>query len=366
VEPNHTPELANVIEGSGGEFSIQGSFDSDNDHDLYRVMLPPTSEEARWKLTVSAPPSQTLTVCLKNSSGKTLQCKYRLQSAVLPDLALPDRSYVVEVKEGKKNTGYRLTLARQDEAKKQWETEPNDSWQLASFMGPKNLIKGVLTGYDKDTFGFTVPEPGHYWRIQVIGAGVKSLKVLDGSGQTLQTLRGGDNSRQLRLNRLALNAGTHYLQIEGSGQNGKPYRVRLLSTGKIDPNTEAEPNDTETLALPLHWQQTRKGTLNTPADTDYYYFRTGNQEKVRLEITPELPIKGANIRLTGAAFNTALQADQKGRYLLNELLPKGKYTLLIRGNRVPAATDYTVSLSRLPYFGQDEMASGGPCQKNNT
>ncbi len=366
TEPNHIPQLANVIKATDEGFTIKGQIDQDYDHDLYRLLMPEGSADERWQLRLETPPGQSFSMCLKNAQGTDLQCKYRIKSPLLPDLFLPDKAYLVEVKDGQPGTAYQLSLSGQSEGKKQWETEPNDTWQIANTMGPKNLIKAALTGPDTDTFRFDVPEPGYHWRVQVMGAGIESLAVLDGSGQTLQSARGSQNSRQLRLNRLTLKAGTHYVQIKGRGQSTGSYRVRVLSTGRIDPAGESEPNDSQILALPLVWHQARKSTLNAPSDKDFYHFRLGNEEKIDLQVKPELPLKQATVRITGPDLNKALKPDQNGLYSFNEILPAAKYTLEVVAYNLPAPIDYAVRLQRLPFFPQKPSIANSHCHPHKT
>ncbi len=358
AEPNNHADRANLIPQSNGEYTVEGTFLTDRDHDFFRIQLPPSRADDHWKLSLEIPPGQAASVCLKNHQGDTLQCKYRLQQPLMPDLYLTEDAYLIEVKDGKKGSRYRLVLKPQSETREQWESEPNDNWQRAAALGTNRLIKAALTGYDTDTFRFEVPEAGFNWRVQAMGPGLESLAILDGSGTTRQIIRGTQSTRQLRLNRLNLAAGTHYVQVKG--KNVEKYRVRVLSTGRIDPQSETEPNDNKTLALPLPWQTTRRSVLNAPADVDYYFFRLGAEQRVELRLNPELPIENALVRLEGAVTET-LKPDANGHYLLKKKLPAGKYTLKVRGSP-PAPIDYTVSVHPLPYFVDENNANN--CQQS--
>ncbi|WP_020560213.1 VWA domain-containing protein [Thiofilum flexile] len=230
---------------------------------------------------------------------------------------------------------------------------------LATIAQPLNTqlaTKGTLSVDGSITHSFELKE-SQYIRVQTIGSELTSLTYYNDQGQA------GKQSTQvpLRLERLALPAGKHYLELKGSGQYilkvielgaipvGIPYdNVPLTATPEtksvITCNSEPESSTTTPLlALPSCLQ----GTLNKDNTQDHYTFKiTQAQANQSLTINTQIT-KGQFTTLTlknaqGQTLQTRSISGEEAAILSPLILREGGYNLSLQS--LGQDTDYKIKL----------------------
>jgi Mg-chelatase subunit ChlD len=354
AEPNDQWKIANRVDLAR---PLTGRFQRKGDTDYFLFEVTPAAAEERLVLEAAASAGQSLTFCVLNHRGETLQCRAGAGNVRLEGLSLDPGAYGLSLGRGDEGTEYTVTLGADGPHEPGIETEPNDSVALATSMPANQRIKGKLDKDDKDFFRIVVSGEPQLWRFQVVGDGVHELAYHDGSGREAQKIRAQANQRRVTLDNLFLLPGVHYIAVNGRADGGYTLLTRPL--GPPDDNAELEPNDDATRMLPLRIGQVRTGLLSDPADRDNYRFHLAHHDHIRLTIQP--PVDGAiRAQLYWDGTKTREASAPAGIPLVLEgLFPPGDYRLEMITAQ-PSEAEYRLSLERLERF-----ACPADCEPND-
>ena len=240
-----------------------------------------------------------------------------------------------------------------------YETEPNDSFELASAVPVTHRVKGRFTGgVDTDFFRFLVTGQPELWRFQVIGTGVQEVAFLDGAGSQTMRVRPGKGQRRVRLENVFLLPGEHSVSVRGQG--GSSYTLLAVPLGRPDPNGEHEPNDDDTRLERLRMGQTRTGLLADGDDQDNYRFHLAAWDHIHLTVQP--PSGGsidARLYWSGRPTRSSEGAKTGQSLVLDGLFPPGDYRLALSAG-TPSDEPYTLTLERRGRF-----ACAADCEPND-
>ena len=224
-------------------------------------------------------------------------------------------------------------------------------------LAAKSTLPATGTGTGSITHSFELKEP-QYIRVQAIGSDLTSLTYYNDQGQA------GKHSTQtpLRLERLALPAGKHYLELQGLGQ----YVLKVIELGAVPVGTpydnatpsatpatkpamacHTEPKSATTpplLALPSCLQ----GTLHKDNTQDHYTFKvTEAHANQSLTITTHIT-KGQFTTLTlktaqGQTLQTRSISAEGAALLTPLVLNAGDYALTLQS--LGYDTEYEIKLT---------------------
>ena len=291
--------------------------------DYFRVDVDAQQAATTWTLALDADGEMQL--WLYDAHRVLLQDR-RGVSGESAGLALEAGHYYLELR-GSGDAQYTLSLQPGPVAVAGDEQEPNDTVAASTPLGPEDQVRGVLSAQDQDVFQLSVTGEAQLYRLQVVGAGVAELAVLDPAGQRVAYASG---ERRIRLDDLTLLPGTHYVRVSGSGGE---YALKALSLGAApepgptadapledqplepaaqvaaeqnadealaDPETaalpplpapppgilELEPNDSRERAGRIQPGVAHVGRLGSSSDSDFYRFYLPNDQYVRFEVVP--------------------------------------------------------------------------------
>lgn len=344
AEPNDQWKIANRVDLAQ---PLTGRFQRKGDTDYFLFELTPAAAEERLALEAAASAGKSLTFCLLNQRGETLQCRAGADKVRLEGLSLEPGEYGLSLGRGDEGTEYTVTLAADGPHVPGIETEPNDSVALATSMPANQRIKGRIDKDDKDFFRIVVSGEPQLWRFQVVGDGVHELAYHDGSGREAQKIRAQASQRRITLDNLFLLPGVHYIAVNGRADG--EYTLLTRPLGPPDADAELEPNDDVTRMLPLVIGQVRTGLLSDPSDRDNYRFHLAHHDHIRLSVQP--PADGAiRAQLYWDGTKTREASAPAGRALVLEgLFPPGDYRLEMITAQ-PSEAEYRLSLERLARF----------------
>src|SRR4029079_13258239 len=107
-------------------------------------------------------------------------------------------------------------------------------------------LSGDLQG-SEDWYAWTVgaDDAKHDWELSLTGlvTNVPSINIIDQSGATVLNNIGGSSFGQLKLEDMALDAGTYFLRISNSPDIPAPYVVSAVAPTPRQANQEEEPNE---------------------------------------------------------------------------------------------------------------------------
>lgn len=345
-EPNEI-KAANLISTADG---VRGRLDEGPlATDYFRFDAADSVTDRSTLIRLQSDSAQSRKLCLQTESGREIQCREGTGLVELGNLDLHEKRYLLRA-EGRSdmNGTYSLTFEDHGQFDKLAEREPNDLNWTAADLPDAGAAKGRLDGRDVDIFRFIAPgDAPALWRVQTVGDNVARLAVLDASGYAIVTANRDRTSERIRLSRLLLLPGTHFIAVSGEDSD---YVLRVLPQGPPDPRIENEPNDTPATAMPLPFDFERRGLL-TEGDNDHYRFRLFAREQVRLTVTP--PGDG-RVRVR---FTPSLTLDENVKNVNGEpmtyegwLLP-GDYDVWV--DAVSQSEDaYSIRLDRLnPFSG---------------
>lgn len=316
------------------------------DDDYYQFEPPAEAVTVRLK----DDSGELRTLCLYNGSGREMQCRSGHGSVEMAHLRLPETRYLLGVEgESAADAGYTIEAVEQAPPPANRESEPNDAYWFAPDLPASQAVRGHLTGQEEDVYRFVTHGPPQLWRVQVSGEGVRRLQILDAGGRALP-LPSTTRSGRIRHSGILLLPGTHYLAVRGEESD---YVLRVLSQGEPDRNAEHEPNDQPEYALPLDFDQSRRGIL-AAGDVDTYRFRLAATERVRLTATP--PADGiVQLRMADSGSEIQVRTGTTAgdaSWWEGTLLP-GDYTVRL-SPRQASDSAYRIRLERLPPFGTAE------------
>ena len=351
-EPNNQWSLANRADSAE---CCNGVIGERRDIDVFAYTLD--ESESLRSLSLQTPSTQTMTLCLLDNKGSSIQCRDGSGSINLPGLLLPAGEYGVSVSSGEIGANYTIAFAEESPPQPGREVEPNDSLRRAIGAPDNNRIQGSFdSDEDVDYFRFTITDEPQLWRVQAIGDAIGKLTYHDVTGTQQQSIAAAKGQRRIRLDNLFLFPGTHIFSIAGS--DAGDYTLLARSLGPPNPDSELEPNDDESRRMPLRIGQTRSGLLSDPGDVDQYRFHLAGWDHIRLTATP--PADGtltAKLYFNRDVMGTAARSD--GPIAIEGVFPPGDYQLVL-APREPSEAEYTLSLERL-----DRFQCAQDCEPNN-
>jgi von Willebrand factor type A domain len=346
AEPNDSWKLANRVDLSQ---PLSGRTSAARDADFFRFALDEATTDQVLSLQLKAADASSFELCLLDGSGKTLQCRRSAGGGELPGLVLTPGEWGFSVGRGGENADYTVTLAGQGPISANFEAEPNDTFELASSVPAKNVIKGVFSGDDSDYYKFTVVDKPQLWRFQVMGDGIEEVGFYDSAAKQTQRIRPAKGQRRVRLENVFLLPGTHHVSVRG--KDGGSYTLLARALGPPDPNGEREPNDDASRTQPLRFGQTRTGLLEDKDDVDYYRFSLDDRDRIRLTI--DSPADGSVVPTLywyGSLLQSRPNAGVGEAIELSGLFPPGDYAVRLTANKTSEA-EYKIGLERLERFG---------------
>ena len=209
----------------GTETCVQRLSDGDDHSRTFHFMLP--DEPRGYRLVATADAPEPLRLCLIVAGGES--CRASSSPLVVSDLVLSGELSLRLLRVGwPVGTRYQFSVEPAPLPAAEREVEPNDVVALAHPLGRDLAVRGSLGGGDRDVYLVDISGEAQLWRVQVVGAGVERLALLDVRGKTLQSrdMERGGNS--IRLSNVYLVPGSHWLEVTGSSGD---YALRLLPLG---------------------------------------------------------------------------------------------------------------------------------------
>ncbi|MFO7544881.1 MAG: VWA domain-containing protein [Trueperaceae bacterium] len=363
VEPNDTRDTATRFP-PGSE--MRGTMEN---RDFFRIDVGEADAAGAWDLVVDA--TNEVTLRLTDGQGTVRQDR-RGTSGTMAALHLDVGTYFLEVN-GANGTSYTLALRAVPAAGPEQEREPNDTLAAAGELGPEMRVRGAFAPQDEDIYLLRVEGEAQRFRLQVVGAGVEELRLLDRSGDELARVRG---ERRIRLDDVVLLPGPYYLEVAGT--EGE-YALQALSLGAApapEPTAEApaadevlvpaetplpesspedaaadlafsaapagpppppgllevEPNDDASRAVRLESGVVHVGRLASEEDVDYYRFHLADDQFVRIELVP--PAGGVSIPMyfRGTGWYEVLEQEEGAPTVLERWFLAGDHELEVRGS----------------------------------
>lgn len=383
VEENDDFETATRLK-PGQE--VSGTLDG---RDVFRIELDAEQAASAWSLVLDA--SDEVEVELFSANEVLLQERNGVRGTAA-DLHLDGGHYFLRLT-GRDDLSYTVALLSGQVAADGFEREPNDFVQSATELGPEAHVRGELAAQDTDVFALRVEGEAQLYRVQVVGAGVEELALLDSGGSELTSVSG---ERRIRLDGLDLLPGTHFLRV--SGVEGE-YALRVLSLGPApepeptedapradeelapaepadvenaltddeaaDPGTaslsalppppagvlESEPNDDGSRSLDLRPDVVHVGRLSSEDDEDHYRFHLANAQYVRVELMPAEGETAWSLGLDGRRYSAL--PDSGGHVVAESWLLAGDHSVRLDGgwlDSVPSGY-YQLRLAHLGALG---------------
>lgn len=363
VEPNDDWETATRF-APGSE--MRGSIEN---RDFLRIDVTEADATGAWDLEVDA--TDEIAVVLYDGVGELLQNRRGVRGT-MASLHLDPGTYMLEVN-GPTGTTYTLALRSAAAAGAEAEREPNDTLAAANDLGPEMRVRGSFAPQDDDLYLLRVEGEAQRFRLQVVGAGVEQLRLLDRSGDEQARVRG---ERRIRLDDVVLLPGPYYLEVEGS--EGE-YALQALSLGPApapEPSADApaadepleaaaappaepspeeaaedlafaappavpppppgllevEPNDDASRAVRLEAGVVHVGRLASAEDVDHYRFHLADDQFVRIELVP--PAGGVSIPLylQGVGWHEVLEEEEGAPTLVERWFLAGDHEFEVRGS----------------------------------
>lgn len=338
--------------------------------DYFRVDVDAQQAGTTWTLALDA--GAEVELWLYDANRVLLQERRGVRGEST-GLALAEGHYYLELR-GSGDAQYTLSLQPGAAPVEGDEQEPNDTVAAGTPLGPENQVRGDLAAQDRDVFQLTVTGEAQLYRLQVVGAGVTELALLDAAGQRVAFTTG---ERRIRLDDLTLLPGTHYLRVSGSGGE---YALKALSLGAAPeptPTVEAPPVDQplepatavageqdadealaepEAAALPplpapppgileLEPNDTREragrilpgvphvGRLGSSDDRDFYRFYLPNDQYVRFEVVPAAGDPSIPYYLAGT-WRQPIAGGAGEPVVVEQWLLAGSHEVELRGSAV--------------------------------
>ena len=278
AEPNDTAETASAVAGA---FAVSGALAGSEDWFAWEV----PSGNQTWRLAVQAELGTVPRLTLLAADGQTLvertaDGRGRL---AIEDLALAAGVYRVRLYPAVTDAPGRYTMAATAGDPSQ-ETEPNDDATGAAPITPGVAVRGRLAGtLDSDFYRLTIGDD--------LADTLVDVKVLwrDGPDRRLCMLAAADatevrcqsGAKAVAFNDLVLPPGDYLVAITGEPADGALYVLRVDATVAADPGFEAEPNDTQAMAVPLGPGDTNtvRGRL-LGDDQDYFQFEVAGDPQL--------------------------------------------------------------------------------------
>ncbi len=357
-EPNDTRNTAMPIALTGDSISIAGRLalhaQNDSESDFYSFTVDNARAKRYLDVRLIWPDGPARKMCLQDATGMELQCVEGARGAALHDLVLAPGTYDVVISGTvDPDHPYTLKLAFKEKAAAGFEAEPNNSQTLASDLVPVTgggfAGSGRLAPNDRDIFHLTVtgePQP-QLWLVEVKGAGVSTVSMLDAATNVEASRSPVDGSTVTQIFDVYLTPGDHWISVDGASGD---YTLAVTPKGPPDPHGEREPNDTLDRSQMIHLLEKRNGRLPDTQDYDVIRFSLQNDTYVSLNLTS--PADGQlALRLDSGPQNiTSLAAPTPGTDLhYRAMLPPGDYSVWLNAS-VPSQERYEFEIDVLDPF----------------
>jgi len=302
----------------------------------YRFEFDEKAALQRWKISAQVPIGRDIKAILTNEAGEPLATTTADRHGKLwfADLAPPTGSWWVELRK-KGEDGYIQAIGSNQTGQRVAgeEAEPNDEWRYANDVDFSQPLTGRFGKKgESDYFRFSLDQAmaDKVLEIRLENSSANKLQIclLNNDRASLQCREGKGT---LLLPDLVLSEGDWGLLVS-RGSEGTEYAISLTAQGPINPDTEAEPNDTAKLASSVPAKNRIKGRFSGN-DRDYYRFVIAEEPQLwRFQVMGE-GIK--EVAFLDSALNQAQRVRPKtgqGRIRLDNvyLLP-GVHHLMLRG-----------------------------------
>lgn len=321
----HPPRLSRQFAALSYESSSWYRFDFDEQAALQR-----------WQIFAQVPVGRNIKAILTNEAGETLTSLKADDSGKLwfKDLAPPVGSWWVELQKYGDDAYIQVIASTQTGQRVVGEeAEPNDVWLHANVVDFSQPLSGRFgRKNESDYFRFTLDEAtaDQVLAIQLENSSAGKLQIclLDKHKKEIQCRRGKGT---LLLPDLVLSAGDWGLLIS-RGAEGSEYKLSLSVQGSINPDAEAEPNDSAQWASSVPSKNRIKGRFSGK-DTDYYRFVITDEPQLwRFQVIGD-GVK--EVAFLDSALNQAQrvrpEAGQRRVRLDNVYLLPGVHHLMVRG-----------------------------------
>ncbi|HET7055450.1 MAG TPA: VWA domain-containing protein, partial [Thermomicrobiales bacterium] len=239
-----------------------------------------------------------------------------------------------------------------------FESEPNDSEELAATLDPNTPMSGRFDGDEWDVYRFTTSGDPQLWEVAVAGTGIGQLDFTKRDGTELSTGEINADRTSARLSDLYLTPGDHWLRV--SGENGD-YTITLTALGPPVPGGEHESNNLAVTAEPMLVGETKTGRLVQNTDVDVFRFSLAANEHIVLAL--DAPDDGTvDLRLDWGNAHVASMASAKpgDRTRLDLMLLPGDYVVTLSPAQVSTGR-YSFQVSR-----EDPFAVSDDQEPNDT
>ena len=361
ADPEPNDDAARALALLPGKL-MAGRLARTSDQDGYRLSVDAAlgSVLLDARLIVRSGPARRL--CLLRLPGpgavdttpRELSCDDGEDVASLPGLLLQPAEYLLAVSGvASPEDPYYLRVDTSVAPVPGFETEPNDTPDLATAMTPEASLSGRLD--DPDHVRVHIEGEPQLWQVEARGPDVRLLwERTDGAGLGTGTDPDGSGGRSV-LTDVYLIPGDHWFRLDGTGE----YTLELVPLGPPVPGGELESNDELSVAEALPMDGSMTGRIGSAADLDVFGFSLATTEHVGIRLEPP---PGASLWLypdgDTAAIVPTPETPTPGQAVdLDLVLPAGNHAVRIVG--APTQERYRISLSRLdPYAIPGDQEAG--------
>lgn len=344
IEPNNNQKEANTFSIAK---VVHGSVGDEDKKDFYTFYLPKTYENKFLDIHLQSQ-GEALHLKLLDEDNALLQEKNIHANYTMESLALTTQKYyTLTVEGGKENTPYSIHFSSPKEHSIYDEVEPNDSVEHASVIDSN--ISARFLGEELDCYRFNVRESNQFWTLQATGKSLKSLYLYQNTKETLRTREKIED--MLTFKNLFLLRGEYGICVEGKNGN-YTFNIQHKDVKEMNLTSfstfENEPNQDESQANLLTFNQTKQGVLEGKYNEDYFYFTLKNDEHIRLTATPAKN-SDIHIRLNASRLTQRAYPNEGEASVIDGIYPPGKYIVNLFTEK-PSYEKYTLLLQRLNPF----------------
>ena len=282
-----------------------------------------------------------------------------VESRQFTGVPLASGDYYVELSS---NTGFsgtaHLNLRADFTSTTNWETENNDTLELADVLPLNTTFYGELGSSIQDWYTFTIPQRGTVQLTLGPTEGKTYMDVyLSGSKGSLYSTDFSSADGTVKSERIGLESGTYAIRLVASASgmwntNPAGYSIRVDYAQTSD--WEIEPNNSRESAQPISIGKTVSGSCTSIVDRDFFEFTLSKGAQVTFSLT-NITTPGRNESISvensfGKSIGTYRFRDQTvtdpvalepGTYIVSVDAPAGtEYTFAVRDAAASARTMY--------------------------
>jgi len=343
LEPNDLPDVANPIDLTNPV--IKGRLASTADVDQYRLTVDDSLAGSLFDLRLISRSTLNRKLCITSlDAGTDLQCKDGPGGAALANILLPRGEYLIRVSgDPDPANQYILRFDVTTPPANNFESEPNDTEELAATLDPTVPMSGRYDGTEYDVYRFTTTGDPQLWDVEITGTGIGQLDFTRRDGTQLSIAEVNSDRTSARLSDLYLTPGDHWVRT--SGENGD-YTITLTPLGPPLPDGEHESNNYAVTAEPMLVGDTKSGRLVENTDADVYRFSLAAQEHIILTLdAPDDGMVKVLLDWGNALVATAQSAAAGERTTLDLVLLPGDYVVTLTPNQTSTGR-YAFTVSR--------------------